>query len=97
MYRLYICRSFLTSKIILFLLFHRQNFVVPTEHEKEIKYIDARSETAKTQTSDTGITIFLFFAHIGFLLFSLKHEKFYSPVNLFLDFPKSGSHFHHFM
>ena len=34
---------FLMSKIIVFSLFHRQNFVVPTEHAKEIKYIDARS------------------------------------------------------
>ena len=42
------------------------------------------------QTSDTGISIFLFFADIGFLLVSLKHEKFHIPVKLFLGFPKSG-------
>ena len=59
MYRLYICRSFLVSKIIIFSLFQRENFVVPTEHAKEIKYIDARSYMAETQTSDTGISLFL--------------------------------------
>ena len=31
------------NKIIVFSLFHRQNFVVPTEYAKEIKYTDARS------------------------------------------------------
>ena len=43
MKRLYICRSFLLSKVIVFSRFHRQNIVVPKEHAKEIKYIDARS------------------------------------------------------
>ena len=90
MYRLYICRSFLTSKIIVFLLFQWQHFVVPTEHAKEIKYIDARSYTAETQTSDMRISIFCFFVDIGFFVVSLTHEKFHIPVKLFLGFPKSS-------
>ena len=45
-------------------LFHWPNFVVPTEHAKEIKYIDGRSKTSERQTSDMGISIlFVFFRY----------------------------------
>ena len=37
-----------------------------------------------------ALSFFLFFADIGFLLVSLKHEKFHIPVKLRLGFPKSG-------
>ena len=44
--------------------------------------LDHKRPKRKPQ-SDTGISIVLFFADIGFLLVSLKHEKFHIPVNYF--------------
>ena len=62
------------------ILFHWQNFIVPTEHAKEIKFI----------LLIVALPFCLFFVNIRFLHASLKHIKNHIPVKLCLGFPKSG-------
>ena len=71
------------GKIIVFSLFHRQNFVGSHRAcERNKTHWRYRLKTAETQSSDTGISILLFFVDIGFLLVSLKHKKFLIPIKL---------------
>ena len=76
------------SKIIVFSLFHWQNFVVPTEHVKEIKYIDARSQTCEMQTSDTGIIILFVFGRYRISLCLAETRKISRISHSLLRFSK---------